>query len=253
MLNSFTLSVVDWSATSPGLYTKQDWLKWQLGDPLLDTNVDTERNKPKLPEIPAMLRRRLSHMGKSALASAYDILHDFDKPHASVFCSQHGEVLHTVGLLRELAEQQPLSPTAFSLSVHNAIGGIHSIARNITGNITAISAGPDSICAALLEAYALLQEHNEYEHVLCVVYDNPLPEIYDLKQQIPDQPFAAAFIVAKENASDSSLKINVELQQNPTAIETSQPAFSFINFLATPTQNQLTIGHDHRLWQWRKL
>ena len=48
-------------------------------------------------------------------------------PMPLVYASRHGETTRNFALLSDTAEQQPLSPTQFSLSVHNAIIGLWSI------------------------------------------------------------------------------------------------------------------------------
>ena len=54
-----------------------------------------------------------------------------------VFISRHGETPRTLDILSDLASEQPLSPTQFSLSVHNAVIGLWSILRNETSEMTA--------------------------------------------------------------------------------------------------------------------
>ena len=55
---------------------------------------------------------------------------------------------------------EEVSPTAFSLSVHNAIAGLFSIAYGCHQEITVIAPGQDGIAPAFIEALGLLQEHH---------------------------------------------------------------------------------------------
>ena len=90
-----------------------------------------------------------------------------------VFCSRYGETARSVELLRSLAEHAALSPTAFSLSVHNSVAGLLSIARHDTANSIAIAAGEASAAHGVIEACGLMADGAE--QVLVVVADAPLP------------------------------------------------------------------------------
>lgn len=243
-MSNIQLNISQWAALAPGLSSHGDWQQWANGDKDVAETID----KLDLPQIPAMLRRRLSPMGKAALWCAYQIV-DSPSDHACVFCSQHGEVERTMQLLKDLAEQQPLSPTAFSLSVHNAIGGIHSIARKDTSNITAISAGPDSICAALLEARALLEDP-DCQQVLCMIYDTPLPSPYNQYDQTPEFPLALALLANNSPAQNTALTLS--LTSNSEDLQTPQPAQAFIKFLLDKQQAALSISSGPRQWLWQK-
>ncbi|WP_082627241.1 beta-ketoacyl synthase chain length factor [Colwellia sp. TT2012] len=71
--------------------------------------------------------RRLSPFSKIAL-------HCLDMPAALkqnlplIFASQHGDLAKTITLIKDAALGENLSPTKFSLSVHNATTGLFSIA-----------------------------------------------------------------------------------------------------------------------------
>lgn len=125
--------------------------------------------------VPTLLRRRVSAIGQSALRAAFQTR----GPAAPrfVFCSRHGEFDRTHSLLQSIARNEPVSPADFSLSVHNALAGLLSIAlRNASGH-TAIAAGEDSLGYGLLEAATCLTE-SPGEKVLVVYFDAPLPDIY---------------------------------------------------------------------------
>jgi hypothetical protein len=110
-----------------------------------------------------------------------------------VFCSRHGEADRSVALLSELAKGQPLSPTSFGLSVHNAVGGLFSIARGERVNQVAVAAGNSSVEHSAIEACGLLVDGAP--QVLLVVYDCPLPSLYASFQDCREQPFAWAWLI----------------------------------------------------------
>jgi hypothetical protein len=99
------------------------------------------------------MRRRLSSLSKMALKVAHDCAADCDAVRL-VFASRHGELRRTTAILDDIVANQPVSPTAFSLSVLNAMAGVYSIARRDKAPATAISAGAETLGYALLEAYA---------------------------------------------------------------------------------------------------
>lgn len=245
-MSKHSLSLKSWAALAPGMESQGDWQQWALGEKTIELELV---QKPKIKQIPPMLRRRLSPLGKLALSCAYQLSADFNAKQAVVFCSQHGEVGRTVEMLKALAHAEPLSPTAFSLSVHNAIAGIYSIASHDTNPITAIAAGPDSLCAALLEAYTLLND-DAIEQVLCVVYDEPLPEIYPQQSQLANCPMAMAFIV--QGPEHAGLQLDFELLENPLKANLDEPGLAFLRFLLEPHNTHLEVAADHRLWRWTR-
>lgn len=108
---------------------------------------------PDIGFVEPLMRRRLSSLSKMALKVAHDCAADRDAVRL-VFASRHGELRRTTAILDDIVANQPVSPTAFSLSVLNAMAGVHSIARRDKAPATAISAGAETLGYALLEAYA---------------------------------------------------------------------------------------------------
>ncbi len=254
-MECFQITINDWAAFSPSRMKREEWLAWAGGD--ADSNPEA-CHKPDLPWVNAMLRRRLSPMGKAALWTAGQLLGEQrPEPIATVFASRHGEVGRTIKLLRDLAVQAPLSPASFSLSVHNAIGGIHSIANKVFSPVTAISAGPDTLCAALLEAYTQLRcSPEKNREVLCVFYDDPLPPPLDGFDQAPSEVQALAVRVGLADASTGIL-LEFSLAQLPEGVGQTESqacahADRFLRFLLRDDEAALNVIADQRFWQWRK-
>jgi hypothetical protein len=165
------INIDKWKAWAPGLASEADWRAWAEG-----AQVPPGNAVPDVSSIAPMLRRRLGVLGKMVFSVAMPLL---EEPATTplLFCSRHGEQDITIGLLQSLADAQPLSPAAFSLSVHNAIGGLFSIAGHCTAPISALAADEHLISCALTEAAAQLAD-SEAEQLLVVIYDLPLPNIY---------------------------------------------------------------------------
>lgn len=168
----------DWTAWAPGLERREQWGSWaeqpaRVPDAVPSTAAPVEG-------MPPMVRRRLNPLGRMAADVAYQLLgpQSANPPGACpvVFASRYGDAERALALLAEAAQGQPLSPTAFGLSVHNAIGATCSIARGDRADHTALAAGPATPALALLEAAARLQDGAPEVAVVC--YDAPLPGDY---------------------------------------------------------------------------
>lgn len=201
-------NIQKWSALAPGLKDAGDWTQW------LNTGLQPETvDKISPSAIPAGLRRRLSSQGKLAVSSAMTLL-DADERLPVVFASRHGDVAETLKLLESLGNNEPLSPARFSMSVHNAVCGVLSIARRDTSAITAVSCSDDLLFAALTEVMCQLQEA---PRVLCIMGDCPLPNPYQTLSAALDFPWALSFVVSRDDASFSLLPVSdvdVDVDQN---------------------------------------
>ncbi len=226
---------------------------------------------PDVKAIPAMLRRRLSPLGKMALSTAIPLLKETDSGVPTVLVSRHGDLHRTVNLLQDLAAGESLSPTHFSLSVHNAIGGLLSIARKDTSSMTALACGFDDISTALLEAQAILTEQ-DCKQVLCLIYDEPLPALYQQQQPaLPDHAYAVAFLLGTPSPLDTSsshtsaepemsvlqseMPVQLDLCRRDTSessAEASRPqALSLLRWLiTTPRTAPLTLTGSRNSWRW---
>jgi hypothetical protein len=81
-------------------------------------------------------------------------------------------------MLQAIQVGEELSPTAFSLSVHNAIAGLFSIAYHNHQEITVIASGQEGIAPAFIDALGILQEGAAA--VLLIFYDEPVADFYPI-------------------------------------------------------------------------
>ena len=158
-----------WRAWAPGLADTRDWLRWRRGE----TTV-ADSGQPDVSFLPAMQRRRLSPLAKAAFTTAHPLIGDRDIP--LLCCSVHGEALRTYALLKDVATGDALSPTAFGLSVHNAIAGQLSILCGIQSPALALAGGDYPLQAGLLEAVGMLAEGTP--ELVLLFCEEPLPEMY---------------------------------------------------------------------------
>ncbi|GHF97195.1 beta-ketoacyl synthase chain length factor [Thalassotalea marina] len=151
---------------------------------------------PVLDWVPAMQRRRLSAFTKIALHCAHQAL-DGREEIPVVFSTRHGDIHKTAGLLDTVAAKESLSPTAFSMSVHNASAGLLSILTNNVAASNTVSAGKDTFLAGVIDAYARLKS-SEIQEILVIHCDQALPEEYQVFSDEKQIDHAVAFILSKQ-------------------------------------------------------
>ncbi len=207
-----------------------------------------------------MLRRRTSAVGKLALETAYAALSGEHAPAVAVddiptvFASRHGECARSVELLQSLAAATPLSPAAFSLSVHNANAGLLSIARGMRGNSMAISAGQSTVEHAVIEACGLLADGAPY--VLLVVADASLPELYAPYSDCREHACGWSWLMqaADEHTSRPGLSLQWDDATPPSTPDIDQPAgaAAVLRFFLDSRCNAMVRHADGRRWHWMR-
>jgi hypothetical protein len=195
-----------------------------------------------------MLRRRAGFLGKMALEVAYRCL-DQTADIPTLFCSRHGEASRSVDLLSDLGKGLPLSPTSFGLSVHNAIGGLFSIARVDHASTSAIAGGKSGVEHAVIEACGLLAEGER--RVLLVVYDCPLPAMYAQFNDCREQPFAWAGLLEAPNGDSLSLTWSRVSEDVSGTVDELPAGLIVFRFLLgkEPTLQRVCDG---RRWTWHR-
>lgn len=219
---TFSFTVRNWSAWAPGLDGPAAWEAWAEGE------ADTPKadGAPDVRDLPAGLRRRLPRLGKMALRVAMDINPDFSP--RVIFSSRNGNVTQMLGLLESLARDEPLSPTAFGMSVHNSLAGMLSIISRNRESHTAIAAGAESFCFGLLEAVTSLQE-DPSAPVLLLHADEPLPEFYAPFGDPETPPAALALLLAPFEAGESAFRLG--FAGHETEARSGDPLAGFLRFL----------------------
>jgi hypothetical protein len=172
-----------------------------------------------------MIRRRFSPLGKCAMGAILQ-LPQSNTPLPAIFASRHGDTSLTLSLLEEMGKGEAMSPTGFSLAVHNAVGGLYSIAKKDISAITAIATMEGLVLQTFFEAVGQLQES---EKVLCVIYDVPLPKLYQRYTSGFSFPYAIAMILSRSGKTSLCLEPIKDLSQPE-----DDPAFAHLN--AEPIQ-----------------
>lgn len=178
------LRIDAWRAWAPGLETPEAWQAWATAPHVVP---DDGQQQPACAFLPPMQRRRLSRLARMTMETAWPLCGE-DEQLPFVFASRHGETTRTLALLGDIADGQPLSPTQFGLSVHNAVAGQWSILRGQRGESTAIAGEADTFEHAVLEGALLLD--TGAPAVLVVVAEEQPPAAY--APWIDDVPFSYA-------------------------------------------------------------
>ncbi|MCW8156395.1 3-oxoacyl-ACP synthase [Stutzerimonas stutzeri] len=239
-MNTTRFDIDQWQAWAPGRACQADWLRWASTSQWPD---DPEA-QPDVSFLPAMQRRRLSRLARMVYAVAYPLA-EGRPPMPLVYASRHGETTRNFALLSDLANQQPLSPTQFSLSVHNAIVGLWSIFQGDPSEMTAIAAEGDGLEHAVIEASLLLNEGAPA--VMLVIAEETPPEAYRPWIDGTGMPYALAL---RLTAGD---RWQLQLQPaDDTARQPPQPhALQLIRALLTE-HSQFTHQWKTRRWNWQR-
>jgi hypothetical protein len=134
-----------------------DWV-WCTSAPDLQCAGGVEARNTLAPvlELPPAERRRLNPLTSFALAAGERLVggrpRDLLKATPLVFGSSDGDGTVLLRLLSALRGHQPVSPTQFHNSVHNAPAGYWSIGLGSQAPTTALAACDDTVEVALAEA-----------------------------------------------------------------------------------------------------
>jgi len=238
-----SFSIANDAAWAPDLETNHAWLAWAN-----DNHRISGSAAPPVKAMQPMLRRRTGFLGRMALEVAYVCLNEkTDIP--LIFSSRHGEASRSVELLLDLAKGLPLSPTSFGLSVHNAIGGLFSIARTDHASASALAGGQSSVEHAVVEACGLLADGEP--EVLLVVYDCPLPEILSQFQDCDEQPFAWAWLMRPPTENYFSLTWNADAQEVCPSSRDLPGGLDILRFYLRKEPSLERIC-DGRRWTWTR-
>ncbi|WP_239685075.1 beta-ketoacyl synthase chain length factor [Ventosimonas gracilis] len=202
--------------------------------------------------LPAMQRRRLSDLARAVLDCVWPLMEKSDnhRPLPLVFVSRHGETSRSFELLGTLAANEPLSPTAFCLSVHNAIAGQWSMLCGEKAEAVALAAEDDGLEQGFMEAALLLA--SGHSQVLLVVAEEAPPLAY--QPWIDDVPFAYVAVFLLKTGSDLRLSLQERSDHsNHMAPQQWPNPLSFLRhfLLGTPSWQQ-SGANGARCWQWAR-
>ncbi|WP_121043549.1 beta-ketoacyl synthase chain length factor [Herbaspirillum sp. 1173] len=261
-----SFSIASHAQWVPGIESHADWQRW-----ISDDRQAAGSGEPAVKSMPPMLRRRTSPVGKLALEAAYGALSAASPAIASsppddaskdaqdmpvVFASRHGECARSVELQMALAAAAPMSPTAFSLSVHNANAGLFSIARGSQANTVAIAAGQSTVEHAVIEACGLLADGAR--QVLLVVADAPLPTLFSDFADEHEEPCGWSWLMQAADEHGALPTVSLQWQQIQPGHGTlpsenaTAGAAAVLRFFLDASTSTLHRQADGRRWHWMR-
>ena len=146
---------------------------------------------PDLSFMPMLQRRKLSNVNRAAfytLNNCYD-----DSIENIIYSSENGELERLDVLIKQYQENNEVSPSAFSSSVHNSSVGSFALFKQYNKNYTALSSCNNSFSMGLLNAiidksnnklYCYADTTNEINSICINIskYKNQNSKKYILKQ-----------------------------------------------------------------------
>ena len=238
-------SVRRWSAWSSGREDALAWRSW-----CADPKALAPGGCPEVGFLPPLLRRRCSPLARIALRTAFACCDEEELARTTtVFASRHGNINESIDLLDRLAQRQPLSPTVFSHTVHNAQAALFSLAAHNGHTSSSIAAQADTFGCAWLEALALL-EREPGRPVLLVMADVPLASAFAGLVDEPDASYGLALLIAASGA-EGGLAFAIE-PATPAATPPRWPdAVEFLRWLLSD-ERRLALGCGPRRFVWQK-
>ena len=240
-----SLTVTQWHAWASGLETPDAWLAWfKTPQPI------SEDSKASAAQVPALMRRRLSLLGRAAIEAVMAIYDESDRENHTpvVFASRWGDIGLSVKLLKELCQEKSVSPMGFSTSVHNGIGGLFSISQKHHANVVAIAGAETTPSAAMFEAMGLL--HEGARSVIVVVYEERSPEEF-ARFHPANFTYAWAVRLQRSKNDERSFTVTSHTTDSERKTDTTK-SLNALRFLIDPTVSEwIDIGFPSS-YRWRK-
>ncbi len=238
-----SFNIAAWNVVPNIQLSPEDWKKGEFF--WRENKANFTENTPKLAFLPPLKRRRLSPAARLFFESVWELVGDkADIP--VVYASQNGEINRSFELWEQLFKEGDISPTSFSLSVHNAIVGQWSEMRQVKSETTALTAKKDNLETALLEAFVMLEEG--VESVLVVITENPLSEVKYPVRSYEKPAFAYSLGLIIEKGMDYQLNLHSHHELDlPT-----DNALAFVQNQYLETEQWQTRATGGGYWQWSR-
>ena len=237
--------VESFSARTATTAQAASWMQWSRTGELPPDET------PPVCAVPALLRRRLTPLGRLALGALADLGPKPDEP--MIFASSWGDISRSFSLMETLTSENEISPTHFSASVHNGIGAVASIWQSNTTAYKAICAEDFTSESALLEAWLMLCAG--HESVVLVRYEDVMPEAWyhDGLTDTPATAFAWAVRLTCEQPPQSVCRFELTPSQSSCKCVRA-PSHYRLEDLAFLLSDATEFVHsDGQLaWIWRK-
>ena len=230
-------------------FTLQHWCLWQSKEsPQVDHWTGGEvlpynGGKADVGFLPMMQSRRLSPLARAACAVANHCRqNNGDMP--SVFFSSHGESQYYFEMLDGIAAREDVSPSRFSLCVHNAIAGLSSLHSASFQPYVSLSGGTEGMFTAFLEVAGMLLE---VPKILVVWYEQPLPEAYRAYLATSEPTWAIAMVLSRAGNPGHQLRL---ARRPGKGLDTDEDASRSLVQAILENRRSSLCHLDRSIWQW---
>lgn len=235
----FSLDIHDWRALAPGIHSCEHWIQWAQQPDSNTFSGDIAKSQ----HIPMMAARRMSIGSRFAVDTGLALLEEHDVD-AAIFTSRHGELEKTGRILHSLAQQEAISPTEFSMSVHNTAAGWLTIISKNPLPVTSLAAGNDSFQQGILEAQSMLATGST--RVMLVDFEGEIPDIYHESVNSEFLPYAVAIILTAGDTLHCQ-RISLPVEDMNSALPQS---LKFLRgYLSSAPLFNVSADNRHD-WQW---
>jgi len=258
-MTDLTLSIENWAAwISPASAKNLPG----IGPAGLDEQISDCTNRintlePEIGFLPANQRRRLTPLSRLIVDTYHRANgHPGDGLQIpTILCSTYGEHVRNTDLILDISTNSEISPTAFSLSVHNAVAGLISIFYGNKAPCLAMATNKSGVSMALIQAYSMLSENSQ---VSLTIYDGPVHESYRDVVTDSDQTVAITLILSRESSKKDRLHVRHAATSKTKALSPNLEIVEIVKFLQVAenqlisetadikSENQLDLGD----WTW---
>ena len=192
----------------------EDWVAWTADSAFVIPAAHALDTRSVEPILPRMLRRRLNATGRAA-CEAVALLDDGNNQ-PLIHASRHGDVSSSLNMLQGLNAGDPVSPASFSMSVHNAVLGVYSIASQHHGPTLALGACGNEFKALINEARGYLA--SGHDSVIALFSEGDMPLAYQAYTESPAHPCVVALKLNK-NSDARLLSGPADAPARPTPLD----------------------------------
>ena len=220
-------------------FSLKNWLAWGIGELSdLDNLSNIKNGVPNLDGISVMVKRRMPKLSKYIHALTQDIAIS-DRNIPTVFASKNAELTRSFKIIRSL--DADVSPTQFSMSVHNAIAGLLSVISQDDSKYIVIDSLSGILETALIEATSLLTEHN---CVKVIYFDEDLPTELTESTSECNQPIVLLLVIEK------GTEISLSSEANILNIKPCKEDFKQLVMFLNKQKNTYHSTNKRLCWNW---
>ncbi len=241
------LAVRRWAAWAPGVADAASWDRWARAEGAIEGPL-----RPDVNFVASLQRRRLSDVSRMAFSVAARCLDEVEPRPGLVFCSRYGEYPRSFEILAGLARQEPVSPTAFSMSVHNTAASQFSMHRQDRSPCTALAAGEATLETAFVEAWSQIAGRAGGSMIV-VYHDQPLPALYRDQETSVTDSLALGMLLSLPASGGAGRTLRLtwrpSRRQAPAARAAGNPVLAVIRLLLLGG-SPVTQDTGRLVWTW---